>query len=143
MIEAIIVHGLEKIKDVNVVREEIDFKHNENVKIFQRDSYDEQALHVILYEDQVPTATGRLLCSNEYVIDKVYVKLNKRNKYYGDLVVKMLIDKAFNMGASEVFALVPVNGIGFFNSIGFSQLEESDLMQKMFITKDRIIKCKH
>ncbi|PKM51098.1 MAG: hypothetical protein CVV02_08080 [Firmicutes bacterium HGW-Firmicutes-7] len=145
MIEAIIVKGLEKVKDINVVREDIELMLADGVNFFENDSLDQTALHVIVYEEKQPVATGRLLNIelNNYVIDKICVKINKRRLYYGDLVVKMLIDKAFNIGAKEVVALVPNDGIGFFTRIGFSIVDENNSVKKLCITKDAVKKCKH
>ncbi|PKM93813.1 MAG: hypothetical protein CVU84_12940 [Firmicutes bacterium HGW-Firmicutes-1] len=143
MIEAIVVKGLEKIEDIHVIRNEIHLTQEDSLKLFRVDSFDEKAIHVIVYEGQRVVATGRLLIFEEYIVDKVCVRIVDRKNHYGDLVVKMLIDKAFTMGARKVVALVPDDITGFFSRIGFVNEEELDGLNKMTITKESIIKCKH
>lgn len=141
MIEAIIVYGNEEINKVNNIREQIYEKN------CCTDNLDEAAYHVIVFEKNEPIATGRLLTQDNYVVDKVCVIKDKRKKYFGDLVVKMLLDKAFKIGAIEVFAYVPTSIIGFFEKIGFCISEEINTlnkdMNKMKINKAAVKKCSH
>ena len=42
-----------------------------------------------------------------------------RHKGYGDFVVRMLIDKAFTMGAKEIFVDAQLHAVDFYKTIGF------------------------
>lgn len=145
MIEAIIVMGTDKINEIRSIREACykdelyEMKANSNLEA------DKDAYHVIVYEDQIAVAVGRLIIEPEYMIDQILVLKNYRKRYYGDLIAKMLIDKGFNLGAKEITAIVPVSTLGFFKRIGFYELGEkidSDF-KKIGINKESIKKCKH
>ena len=63
--------------------------------------------HVIIYvgcPESLPVATGRLYQDkNETVVDKIAVRKEEQRKKYGELAVRMLIDKTFRNGTDEVF----------------------------------------
>lgn len=141
MIEAVIVYGNEKIDTINAIRNQID------EKFYKADFYDDSSYHVIVFEEDEPVATGRLIPKDNYFLEKICVINSKRNMYYGDLVVKMLLDKAFNLGALEIFAYVPSSVIGFFTNIGFYNVNQNENSErdltKMVITKAALKKCSH
>lgn len=104
--------------------------------------------YVIVYEDTFPVATGQLIIEDhEYKIEKIAVLKEKRRSKYGDLVVRMLIDKVFNLNnINEVYACSTIEAIEFFKSIGFKLFEtnihDKDIM-KLYINKNMMIKgCK-
>lgn len=76
-------------------------------------------------ETLLPVAAGRLLFLEDcYEVDEIAVKKEYRRKKYGDFIVRMLVDKAFVMGAQEVIAVVPQECEAFFTSIGFVETKE-------------------
>lgn len=101
--------------------------------------------YVIVYEDTLPVATGQLIVEDhEYKIEKIAVLNEKRRSKYGDLVVRMLIDKVFNLNNSnKVYAYSTIETIEFFKSIGFELFETSrydkDIM-KLYINSNMMIK---
>ncbi len=101
----------------------------------KKEEEDASAIFALAYETEknvekaeetlLPVATGRLLFLDDCCeIDGVAVKRDYRRKKYGDFIVRMLVDKAFVMGAKEVFAIVPAGSEDFFASIGFVKAEE-------------------
>ena len=65
------------------------------------------AHNVLLYEDNTPVGTGRLSYKSEkYIIDKLCVLKEHRNKNYEDLIIRMLVRKAINMGAEDVYTYI-------------------------------------
>lgn len=95
----------------------------EESKVFDND--DKEAIHALVYVDNKPTATGRLIIFEDtYVIDKVCVLKEERRKKYGDFVVRMLIDKAFLQGAEEIIIKVQIELYTFFEKFGFLVIED-------------------
>lgn len=103
------------------------------------DSYDEIAIFCVVYElndkgvnieNPNSVATGRLamLEDGSYKIGRIAVLKEYRGKKYGDMVVKMLVNKAFLSGASKVYVGSQVQAKGFYQSIGFR--EYGDIYQE-------------
>lgn len=99
---------------------------------------------VLVWEDQEPVGIGLLSVDKFFQIDIVCVKVDKRNRGYGDLIVKMLIDKAFQLGARMVYVDCPAEVINFFAKIGFQKVQTFDgsgKMVRMSIQESDIKKC--
>lgn len=98
------------------------------------DMYDEFALNAVAYEGDIPVGTGRLLFKDgKYSIDNVCVLSEFRGNHYGDLLLRVLVRRAVNMGAEKTYALVTANAVKNFEAIGFAKLQENDgyyLMEK-------------
>jgi predicted GNAT family N-acyltransferase len=149
MINAIYINGDRDIKDAVLVRDKV-FVNEQNIdynSVF--DGNDSQAIHVIVYEGKNPVGTGRMIeKDNVYIIGRIAVLKEKRGNYYGDLIVRMLITKAFDMGAIyiEVHSQLPV--MDFHKKIGFQEYGEVYQQENiehinMKLTKDKIKKrCK-
>jgi len=86
------------------------------------DEYDSLATHVLVYDnkEKKPVATGRVYYDGkDYRIGRIAVLKEKRGKYYGDFVVRLLVNKAFLTGAEEVFINAQVKAVPFYEKIGF------------------------
>ena len=89
------------------------------------DVMDNDALHVIVYEDKQPIACGRMLISEDiYIFDHIYVIKEKRNKKIGDFTMRLLIEKANLMCAKEIIVFCEENNKMFFESLGFLESKE-------------------
>lgn len=146
MIEAEIYFGKVKIEEVLAVRDRVMNELQSQLKEVTCDfSRDEEGYHAIVYDCNETIAVGRLVeIDRTYIVDHVYVNFEKRSMGFGDLVVKMLLDKAFRLGAIKVTTHANKDSIGFFKTIGFVEVDSSraDNAHEMFIQKEMIIKCK-
>ena len=98
------------LTDARRIRYEVFEKEQKVPHEIEFDNLDDEAIHVVVYEDQKPVGTGRLLFDGEnYKIGRIAVIKEERGKKYGDFVVRMLIDKAFLMGAKRVYANVQLH----------------------------------
>lgn len=86
---------------------------------------DSNSEHVIVFnEKHEVVATGRLSFINgEFQISQVAVLKEERGKYYGDFVVRMLVDKVFRNNGSEVWVRADENSFNFFINLGFTIME--------------------
>ncbi|MCT4597295.1 MAG: GNAT family N-acetyltransferase [Vallitalea sp.] len=122
MITAIYIDGNSDCKDAFYVREEVFVKGQNIDKNLVFDDLDEHAIHVVVYEDSKPVGCGRLInSSDEYLIGRIGVLEHKRGNYYGDLIVRMLIQKAFDIGAQEISVHSQLPAVKFYNKIGFKE----------------------
>jgi predicted GNAT family N-acyltransferase len=87
------------------------------------DEYDAEAIHVIVYEEagsKKAVATGRIVYNGQCCqIGRVAVLKEYRDKRYGDFTVRMLLNKAFTAGISEVTLNAQLNSVEFYRKIGF------------------------
>lgn len=136
MVEAIYTRGYEKSDDIFEIVKEYNYK-KEDMR------FDDEIIHVIVYDQSKPVATGYLSMYPEYVINNVFVKNEFRRMHYGDLVVKMLIHKGFELGADEIVTKSPKSLIDFFKKIGFYIKEENNNeCCKLGINQSTLKKCK-
>ncbi len=89
------------------------------------DGRDTESEHVIVFnEEHKVVAAGRLsLIDNQFWINQVAVLKEERGKYYGDFVVRMLVDKVFRNEEQEVWVKADENSIHFFSKLGFAVME--------------------
>lgn len=106
----------------NVFLEELNYEEK-----FIQDEYDVFAKNVVVYEDRIAIGTGRLIFKDrKYVIDKLCVKKEYRNKKYGDLIIRMLVRKAITIGAKQTYAVINNRCERLFNRIKFVKESSSD-----------------
>jgi predicted GNAT family N-acyltransferase len=111
------------ISSVYHIRDEVFCKEIGMMEQDEKDGMDITSVHVLIFScdnTMKPVATGRISFDGDtYLIDKVCVIKEERNKYYGDFVVRMLVNKAFLSGASEVLVETYIQNIEFYKKIGF------------------------
>ena len=117
------------LSDILYIREKV-FQEELNIpKSLEKDENDQNAEFAVIYkvvehsqgEDEKPVATGRLIidADGSYKIGRIAVLPEERGNQYGDMIVKMLINKAFTIGASEVYVGAQTHAIGFYEKMGF------------------------
>lgn len=84
------------------------------------DGTDACAIHLVAYEDGAPVATGRILkADGQLIIGRIATVKEHRKKGYGDLIVRMLIRKAFSMGEQTQHIHAQKAAQGFYEKLGF------------------------
>lgn len=89
------------------------------------DEMDNEAMHVIIYENKEPIACGRMLIQeNKSIFDHIYVIEEKRRHKIGDFTLRLLIEKANIMCFKEVVLWSEKSTRKFFESVGFKEMKE-------------------
>lgn len=103
------------------------------------DELDHEAMHVIVYEEdpnwnmnhsseKKAVATGRILYDGTTCkIGRIAVLKDYRNKKYGDFTVRMLLNKAFTSGITQVSLDAQCSAERFYEKIGFHKEGETFL----------------
>jgi predicted GNAT family N-acyltransferase len=114
---------------------------------------DIMAIHAAVYDSKLlmkAVATGRLLYDGTICrIDQLAVLKEYRGQYYGDFIVRMLLDRAFRADIKEVILDTEEACTEFFRKIGFHTTGESSDEDgikyfRMIIQAPDIIKiCRH
>ena len=98
----------------------------------EMDAYDARAIHCLLYDGEgKPAATGRLYIDDDgyWRIGRVAVVRERRGQQMGDLVMRMLLDKALGAGAKRFRLLAQRQAEGFYSRYGFTPYGEEVLDQ--------------
>lgn len=89
---------------------------------------DEKALHLILYENSVPVACGSLFFdSGAYRVANACVAEDKRGEHIGDLLLRLLLVRGFNMLADKIVITPTPETVGFFSKYGFKQTKTAEM----------------
>ncbi|MCL2574519.1 MAG: GNAT family N-acetyltransferase [Defluviitaleaceae bacterium] len=101
---------------------------------------DETSEHLLMYEADVPVATGRIVMHDgKYSIGRVAVLKEHRGKGYGRVVMNDLINRAYRLGAKEIEIHAQSYLVNFYSSFGFEicseEYEEAGIMHFTMILK--------
>ena len=104
------------------------------------DDLDPLSWNVLVYEDSVPAATGRIWWQDgAYRIGDVGVLESRRRRRLGDLVLRLLLFKAQDHAAREVRLACPPDVTGFFARLGLKeQPSDGSPLVEMMIPGDEI-----
>lgn len=86
------------------------------------DSFDSDkgTVFALLCSDKKAVATARLVKTEKgFKIGRIAVSKEKRGLGLGDVIVRAVVDKAFENGASSVYVDAQNYAVGFYEKIGF------------------------
>ncbi len=109
--------------------------------VFGRDGDDLDAVswNVLVYQDGIPAATGRIWWEDgAFRIGDIGVESSLRGKRLGDLVLRLLLFKAQNHAAREVRLRCPRHVAGFFERLGLKEESSDGSTLEMMIPGDSI-----
>ena len=115
----------ELLAEVRKIREEVFVVEQGTPAELEFDALDGRAVHLLVYENQKPVATGRIIFEGkDCFLGRIAVLKEKRGEGYGDLVVRALIRRAYNSGAEKQFVRAQARVKGFYEGLGFKQISE-------------------
>jgi predicted GNAT family N-acyltransferase len=124
MIKTKWVFGRENLSDVMNVR--MNVFRNELGHDIIADKEDEFALHVLVSEDGENYASGRIYdLDGKFLIGMICVDRRVRGKQLGSLVVKMLIDRGFELLAKEIYVNARDAAVDFYKKLNFEICSEA------------------
>lgn len=94
------------------------------------DDKDADALHLVLFADGAPAATGRLMQGNEektFIIGRVAVLKKYRGLGLGSILVGVLEDKAKKLGGKNIGLSAQCRAKEFYEKMGYSAQGETYL----------------
>lgn len=123
MISAKFFQGIENINDCIEIRRKVFCDELNYNKDTLTDIYDEFAFNAVAYENNSAIGTGRLLFKEgKYIIDKICVLKEYRGNNISDLILRMLIRKAVNIGAEKVYINADKKYKSIFEKVGFKEV---------------------
>jgi len=86
----------------------------------ERDTHDQTATHLVVYANNQPVGCGRIVDMGDYIkLGRIAVLKSERGKHYGDMIVRLLLFKSFNMGAAQVRIGAQLHVVDFYKKFGF------------------------
>ena len=91
------------------------------------DQLDPESWNVLVFEDSIPAATGRIWWKDgSFWLGDIAVLEGCRGRHLGDLVLRLLLYKAQSHSAREVRLRCPRSLTGFFARLGLQEPAVSD-----------------
>ncbi len=91
MLYAEMLHGSKGLSAQYEIRRKVFIEEQGVDEALERDGYDAVSDHVLVYEDNIPVGTGRVIYKDEDaapLIGRIAVLKEHRGKQYGDLIVR-------------------------------------------------------
>lgn len=112
--------GTDDLTDAYRIRFKV-FVEEQNVPAdLEVDDIDGIAHHVVVYQDGIPVGTGRVFEQDgRYYLGRIAVLKEYRKQHIGSLIVKLLLEKAFECGAEEVHIHAQIAVLDFYKKLGF------------------------
>jgi len=112
--------GTDDLADAYKIRFRV-FVEEQNVPPdIEIDEIDGTAHHIVVYQDGIPVGTGRVFEQNgRYYLGRIAVLKEYRKQHIGSLIVDLLLQKAFELGAAEVHIHAQTSALGFYKKLGF------------------------
>lgn len=90
------------------------------------DEYDAVCPHLVLFENEIPVATGRLILLPDGTakLGRIAVLKSHRRKHLGARIVEALLEKAKLLGAKRAYVSAQCYAIPFYNKFGFKEYGE-------------------
>ncbi|MEX1375959.1 MAG: GNAT family N-acetyltransferase [Eubacteriales bacterium] len=130
MIEGKWIFGKDNFDEIYNIRKKVfidDLGLSENTHF---DEYDSRAMHVLLLDDDKPVATGRVYEYNgTFTIGGIAVLPEARGNNIGDLLVRMLLQMAFNLLAEEVYVYARKESVDFYKKLNFADCGKTHEME--------------
>jgi predicted GNAT family N-acyltransferase len=121
MIEAVMLSSKEAVQEIFDIRDDVFTREQGMDPKVQKDAYDNFAHYVYVTVDGKPAGTGRIIYKDdEYLIGRIAVLKEFRGQQLGDLIVRMLVDYGFKLGAETVHVHSLLYAVGFYEKVGFS-----------------------
>lgn len=133
MITYKLLRGTDDLTDAFTIRRKVFIGEQGVPEDIELDSIDQTSEHIVIYDEDQPIGTGRLLVEDGMVlIGRVAVLKEYRSQKIGSIVVNQLRDKAFGNGATEVHLHAQKAVQGFYEKLGFraygEEFEEASIL---------------
>lgn len=105
------------------------------------DEYDMQVPHLVIFSDNEPVATGRVIPYGEDTvkIGRIAVKKTMRGTGLGEKIVLELLRKSKEDGAKTVRVGAQTHAVGFYEKCGFSLVGTPEYMEENIPHYDMIL----
>lgn len=120
--------GADDISDALTIRDSVFVKELGCHEGHEFDALDKAALHLVLYADDIAVGCARMVSQDGYFkFGHIAVLKEHRGKHYGDLIMRLLLFKAFDIGAKEARLDALPKARVFYERFGFVRCADDTL----------------
>ena len=125
MITSTFIPGTQDLSEPYAIRRAVFIEEQNCPEEEEYDAFDEQALHLMVYVDEQPAATGRIwFDGTDFRIGRLAVLTSFRGQKIGDLALRLLLYKAFSSGAQSIKISAQTYIMPFYRKFGFKEYGE-------------------
>jgi predicted GNAT family N-acyltransferase len=145
MITSAFIPGTEDLSEVFAIRKEVFVEEQSISEEEEFDEFDAQALHLIVYVDEQPAATGRIWHDGKaFHFGRLAVRKTFRGQKIGDLALRLLLYKSFSSGAEVVEISAQTYIVPLYKKFGFKEYGEEYIEAgiphiAMKVSKDEVV----
>lgn len=101
----------------------------------------DEVINVIVFNSSdIPVSIGSLICvDNQFIINNVTTEDSLDKDEYEELAVRMLVNKAFKLGAIEIIAEIQNEKRSLYKKIGFLEIDDESLFNNLNYCKVKIV----
>ena len=152
MITSVFLPGNQDVDEPFAIRREVFVEEQGAPEAEEFDSFDESALHLMVYVEEVPAATGRIWHDGKgFRIGRLAVSKPYRGQQIGDLALRLLIYKALASGAETLTVSAQTYIASLYAKFGFKPVGEEYMEAgrphiEMRLNKDEVVypsACRH
>jgi len=112
--------GDKELEDAHAVRRAVFIEEQCISKDNEFDGTDAACVHLVLYKNQSPVATGRIMItSDDYTIGRVAVLKDYRGQNLGFGIMQALIQASYDMGSQRQILSAQTSARAFYEKLGF------------------------
>ena len=121
MIKTVWLNGFEDLSDSHYIRRKVFIGEQGVPEKLEMDELDGECMHIVLYSDGKPAGTGRVLLSgDDFILGRIAVLPEFRGQRLGDLIVRLMIRKAYLSGGVKQHVHAQLSARGFYEKLGFT-----------------------
>ena len=145
MITSVFIPGNKDMTEPFEIRREVFIDEQKCPEKEEYDKFDKDALHLMVYVDGSPAATGRIWHDGKgFRIGRLAVRKQYRGQKIGDLALRLLIYKAFSSGAQSLEISAQTYIMPLYRKFGFKEygdefLEAGLPHMAMRVDKDDVV----
>lgn len=107
------------LSDAFYIRTKVFIEEQQVPEDIEIDDIDPRTDHLVLYIDDKPAATGRIVWDSPVSLGRIAVLSEYRGSGLGAEIVTRLMEKIFERGESEVHIHAQTHALGFYEKLGF------------------------
>lgn len=125
MLKAVWLNGYQDLSDAYYIRRKVFIEEQGVPEEDEMDNKDSLAMHLVLYDDEKPAGTARVVIDKDkFVIGRIAVLKEKRGQKYGDFIVRLAIRKIFTSGGKTQYIYAQTAAVPFYEKLGFEKFGE-------------------
>lgn len=116
------IYGKAGFDEAFKVRKAVFIAEQKVPEFLERDEFDDHAQHLLVYDNDMPIATGRFFnTGSHFKLGRICVLKPYRGMELGRSLMERLLEKAQEAGVERLYIDSQVNAIGFYRKFGFKE----------------------